>query len=186
MVVRFGVFVPIASGSNVRSDTKYERIHRTMARLSEDEDGQDDEDHDSGRGVTFEHCGEDADNGRYKDLGRAGGGGTPRGPGRRCGCLRKLPGVTRGSSSCGARRAREGRPGASPGRGTNPGLPRVPRRPGILRPKPCAGHERVARVTGKGQGTGTRVAAGYLEGDTRVTPGSAQANPEHIARVTPG
>jgi hypothetical protein len=39
--------------------------------------GQDDEDHDAGGGGSFEHCrGEDADNGRYKGLGRAGGGGT--------------------------------------------------------------------------------------------------------------
>ena len=58
MVVRFGrrtVFVPIANRSNVRGDTEDERIHQTMARLSEAEDGQDDEDHGAG-GHHQSHC----------------------------------------------------------------------------------------------------------------------------------
>ena len=69
-----------------------------------------------------------------------------------------------------------------------PGSPKGPPKAGgmRLRPKLCAGRARVARVTGKRRGKGARVAAGYLEGDTRVTPGSFQAMPEHVARVTPG
>ena len=69
-----------------------------------------------------------------------------------------------------------------------PGSPKGPPKAGgmILRPKLCAGRARVARVAGKRRGKGARVAAGYLEGDTRVTPGSSQATPEHVARVTPG
>ena len=138
-------------------------------------------------GVTVEHCGEDADNGRYKDLGRAGGGGTPRGPAR-CGGLRKLPrGHTRVELRWRAKSTRGPTRGFS-GTWDEPGSPKGPPKAGgmILRPKLCAGRARVARATGKRRGKGTRVAAGLLEGDTRVTPGSAKATPEHIARVTPG
>ena len=137
-------------------------------------------------GVTVEHCGEDADNGRYKDLGTAGGGGTPRGPGR-CGGLRKLPGVTRVKLRWRAKSTRGPTRGFS-GTWDEPGSPKGPPKAGglILRPKPCAVHARVACVTWKRQRKGTRAAAGSLEGDTRITPGSAKATPEHFARVTPG
>ena len=146
-------------------------------------------------GVTVEHCVEDADNGRCKDLGRAGGGGYSA----RTGKVRGSPEVAPGSHEGRAPVARAEHARADPGLLRDVGRTRVsqgsPEGRGddttseAVR-RPCAGgacHREEAREGRPGgggvPGRGHEGHAGKFPGDARARrPGNTGVQPGRVPR----